>query len=291
MIPKERLLLDAPLDSDAHRFARLREYNTQQSGVMLYRYRHVSKDRLYEIDALEKCLIWASNPQLFDDEFEFMPSSLSKEDYKCIRLFIERSIKSLERSKGKRKKLLFDVDRLYYSDPRRFICMFMDNLEKSRCGYAVSCFTENAPFEDNNMWHQYAGDSGICLGYSLLKFVDSRVVIDPVYYVDSGDKSLEKMFELFGENHRAALYFCIKDRYGHDQFSDNQDLICWADQNEWSYAIENIKNESTGEYASGLYLNRKIVPDIVYVRNLSLSLLYKVWKASKRNHIPVKLLQ
>ena len=287
MIQKERLLLDASKYNDSERFSRLLEYDSQQNGLMLYRYRHIDEKTPYEIDALATCRIWASNPRLFDDKFEFLPSSHSPKDMKCVRYFLEREVKKMPAGK-ERNRTLAQIEQFHKHNPKQLIAWFLSALEEERRKFAVSCFTENAPVDlDNNMWHQYAKDSGICLGYSLTKIVDSRVLIDPVYYVDEGEKSLGNMFELFGCNEYAVLNFCIKDKYGVDKYSGSSEKICWAEQNEWRYGIENVLDATGKDYANGCYLERKIVPDVVYIKNLSFRLRWKVWKAAKKNGIKV----
>ncbi len=287
MIHKESLLLNASTTDDEERLNRLKEYDAQQGGVMLYRYRHLSDETPYEIDALRECKIWASNPNCFDDKYEFLPTNISAKDYECVRFFCESQLNDLPAKE--RKRILAEIDRIYHSNGTAFLRFFINQLKISRAEFAVSCFTENAPFDNNhNMWQQYAKNSGICLGYSLSTLIKNRVIIDPVYYVDSKDKSLGKMFEQFGKGIRTALCFCIKEKYGVDQFAHDSDVICWRDQREWRYAIPNTLDKSTNQYSNGCYLERRIVPDVVYVKNLKFKLRNQVWRTARMNGIPVK---
>lgn len=287
VISKEKLLFEAPLENDADRFDRLKKYDRQNNGVILYRYRHVSQDTPYEIAALSDCKVWASNPKYFDDENEFLPSCSSRKDYECLRYFANWM---LEKSNdGVAKKKMAELDKVYHKNPKMLFSFFIRELEKERCQFAVSCFTENGPFDDKNMWHQYAKDSGICLAYSLSTLVSAKVVIDPVYYIEPEMNTLGTIFELFGKNYRASLSFCIKDKYGIDKYGDPTEKIYWEKQNEWRYAIDNIFDETSKEYSRGRYLDCKIVPDAIYVKNLKLGLLLKVIKAANKNKIPVRL--
>lgn len=289
MIDKKDLLLKASTESDEERFKKIIEYDMQQGGVMLYRYRHLSDDtRNREIKALICCKIWASNPKCFDDDNEFLPTSISKRDYACMRYFFEKALDK-EPKKTRRRKMA-EIDKLLHSDGRTIQKIFLEELKKARSEYAVSCFTENSPCDTNhNMWKQYAKDSGICLGYSLMTLVKAGVIIDPVYYMDSKEKSLGNMFELFGRSIRTALCFCVKEKYGYDKYDKDAGLICWSDQNEWRYAIQNtIVDKSKKEYAMGCNLDGKIVPDVVYVKNLDFWCFLKVWLAAKLHGIAVK---
>lgn len=287
MIVKKDLLLKAQTDNDIKRLEKLLEYDYQEGGVMLYRYRHVSDGTVYEIDALKDCKIWVSTPKFFDDKNEFLPTNISIKDYECVRFFLETGLANM--SPKERKRKLAEIDKIFHSNPRAFLKFFISVLEKRRCEYAVSCFTENSPFDTNhNMWHQYAKDSGICLGYSLKTLIKAKVIIDPVYYVDSKEKSLAEMYELFGKSIRIALCYCIKEKYGYDQNVENSDLLCWRDQNEWRYAVRNIKDESKNTYVDGYLLDREIVPDVVYVKNLSSSLYEKVVLAASSHGIVVE---
>ena len=96
------------------------------------------------------------------------------------------------------------------------------------------------------------------------------------------------MFELFGKSMRFTLCFCVKEKFGADQFDSSSGVLCWSDQKEWRYAIPNTIDKTTNEYANGCYLERRIVPDVVYVKNLKLKLLIKVWRIARMNGIPVK---
>ncbi len=287
MIKKEDLLLKASTTSDEERLVRLLQYHNQENGVMLYRYRHVPDKDSYEIGALASCQIWASNPDNFDDRFEFVPSVTLSRDYEYVKEYLIYKVK--EKYDGVvQKRAISDIENLYRSNKVKLVNTFRREVRKARCQFAVTCFTENKPYDrKNNMWLQYAKGSGICLGYSIKTLVEHAVIFDPVCYVEPEERSFANMVDLFGDYTRASLCFCIKDKYGYDKNDPNRKTISWEDQKEWRYAIDN-ELDSSNKYKPGLYLKRTIKPDIVYVKNLQSEILSAVRTAAEKNNIPVR---
>ncbi len=288
MIRKEDLLLKASTTSDEERLTKLLQYHYQEHGVMLYRYRHVADKDSYELTALATNQIWASNPDKFDDRFEFIPSVTSPKDYECVKSYMIYEAK--KRYSGfEQKRMISDIENSYRSNRVKLVNTFRRSLRNARREFAVTCFTENKPYDrKNNMWQQYAKGSGICLGYSIKTLVEHAVIFDPVYYVEPEEKSFANMINVFGDYTRAALCFCIKDKYGNDKYDPDHKTVSWEDQKEWRYAIDNEFDSAEKEYKPGLYLKRTIKPDIVYVKNLKPEILAIVRAVAEKNNIPVR---
>lgn len=275
---KNDLLLNANVGKDVERLRRIVEYDQSVGGMKLYRYRPLDEKRLYELDALESCQIWASNPNLFDDEFELCTSNSSKDDYKFIEFFVKRNAIKQHHYPYQDLANLRKMSRATLS--KRVAMEFKNNRER----YVVSCFTENSPIDGKVMWQQYAYNQGFCLEYSLMSFVNAHIIIDPVYYIEN--KSLGDVFKLFNESEKSMLLMCIKNKYGVDKYSSTGEIISWEQQREWRYVLYNEK-DTNGKYKSGLYSTKVIKPDKVYVKGLNQDWIHKVEKAAEVNQIPV----
>ena len=279
MVDKYDLLLKANVKNDRERLIRIAEFDQSVGGMKLYRYRPLNEDRLYELDALEKCRIWSSNPNLFDDEYELCTSSFGDDDYKYIEFFVKRDAKKNHRN------VYHELSNLRRIGKRNAARIAASAYRENREKFVVSCFTENSPTGDEAMWHQYADDRGFCLEYSLKSLVEAHVIIDPVYYLET--KSFGDIFRLFGESERAMLMFCVKDKYGVDKCSDTGDVINWEQQREWRYLLYNERDKE-GRYKPGLLGKKIIMPDRVYVKGLDREWIKKVKKSAEVNGIPVK---
>lgn len=278
---KYDLILKASVNDDVERLKKLAEYDNSVHNMKLYRYRPINDKREYELDALKSCKIWGSNPNLFDDEYELCVSDYSDDDYKFIEFYVRRHFEKIHR---KPYKTLLNMNRMGKKQVAKLLSSAFRN---QRERFVVSCFTENSPFGTDAMWHQYAGDHGICLEYSLKSFVNAHILIDPVYYTEK--KSFGEVFKIFGEDEKANMMCCVKNKSGIDKNSGSKEIISWEQQREWRYLLFN-KKDKNGKYLPGFYSPKAIKPDCIYVNGLNRQWIKKVEKAAKINRIPVIVL-
>ncbi len=275
---KYDLIRNADVKNDIARLRKLEEYDYSVGGMKIYRYRPLDEEHIYELDALKSCRVWATNPNLFDDEYELYVSKFGPKDFKYIDYLIRRDAKKKHYSPY---PALRSVKRMGCRNVATLLSM---EYRKQRGKYVASCFTENSPEGNENMWRQYARDHGICLEYSLKTFVKAHVIIDPVYYIET--KSFGDIFEFFGEQEQVKLLFCVKDKYGIDKYTGERQE--WEQQREWRYLLYN-EVDGKGKYKTGRYIDRIIKPDAIYVKGLSRDWIKKVKNIAEVNCIPVKI--
>lgn len=260
---------------------------TECKGMKLYRYRPYKRvDQTYEIEAVEKCNIWASRPDQFDDDYEGTIINTSKKDveniFKCVSLInkndAEREIQEegfisglLNKKLGqeKMKVLLNFLQNIEYANReyrrkgiKRIDCKCLDELLREyRNIFAVACFSENEPISSEFMWKQYALNkdgtvAGFCLEYDVEDLIDSGYIFCPIFYKDHPTISdLCKEFD----NHLESV-FLHKDKNGFDKNRDpeKKNEISWENQKEWRIVRDNRKQEK------GLYLSNPVIPKKMY---------------------------
>lgn len=255
-------------------------------GMKLYRYRPYKRDSQdHEIKAIKTCNIWASRPDKFDDDYEGTIIHSSKKDadniFKCMKLInkndAEREINEgfvgslVNKNLGQEnmKRLLNFLQNIESANRecrrnaiKKIDCKCLDELLREyRNSFAVTCFSENSPTSNNNLWKQYCSHedgtvAGFCLEYDVEDLLNSGYICCPIFYKDC--TTISDLCTEF-EYHLESI-FLHKDTQGYDKRKDSEkkNLISWEKQNEWRIVRDNRKQEK------GLYLSNSVMPKKLY---------------------------
>lgn len=259
-------------------------------GMRLFRYRpylgsekmKLGGDEHYEVEATRTYCIWASRPDLFDDDYEGTIVNSKKSDVESILKCMSRINKEdaeKERAEGFIDELLIKMQGLKKMEklllffknsnresrrkaPKLVDCRCLDELLREyRKNYAFTCFSENSPTNDNNLWKQYCVNkdgtiAGFCLEYDVDDLLDNGYVTCPIYYKD--EVTISDLCREF-DDHIESIYI-HKNTRGYDKNLDPEKkrIISWENQNEWRIVRENR------DQLPGQYLEKPVIPKKMY---------------------------
>lgn len=187
------------LGSNEERLAIMQEW--EKTYPVIYRYRAIDEDRLYEFEALEKGDIYCSSFDKLNDDDEGI----------ILRELIANCPKEIMRQTTKK-------------------------LKDMRKQYGVSCFTEVGPQDVHSdyMWDNYAlGSKGICIQYRFQNLIENNLFVIPITYAN---KIHFESFRAEG-TFLADLAYATKHRIGRDKDGNRRE---WFHEQEWRH-IEKLK--------------------------------------------------
>lgn len=240
--------------------------------MVLYRYRPFGYDeekRHKEVLSLKNLTPWSSRFDKLDDQLEGFNSNSGLNDLQNAQSYLNRqnnSIAKLEqslksaKSKNDRQRL-FDMFNTSKNTLRnmRFNKISHKSIEVGerdfRKNFSMVCFTENSPFNKNNLWQEYTETGGFCIEYSLFDILDAGYIITPIYYMD--DRSLSTIKQIFGDE---SYVFLTKTKKGKNKFTKKS--ADWEHQNEWRIVSNNKKCKVGG------CLKKEIIPKRVIAMNI-----------------------
>lgn len=241
-------------------------------NMVLYRYRPFGYDeekRKKEVLSLKKLTPWSSRYDKLDDQLEGINSNSGLNDLQNAQQYLNRDYnsiielqKSLKLTSSKKDKhRLYDMFNTSKNTLRNkeFKKINQKGIEVGervfRNKLSMVCFTENNPYDENNLWEEYTENRGFCIEYSLFDILDAGYIIAPIYYTD--DRSLSKIKDTY--NNEAYVYL-TKTKKGKNKFT--KESADWEHQNEWRIVSKNNENKV------GDYLKKEIIPKKIIAMNI-----------------------
>lgn len=237
----------------------------------IYRYRHLGDQedqRKRERNSLKMMLPWASRYDMLDDQNEGITTSTSSGDYLEAFGELRRERNTLHQLQTKLKnakdtKQRSEIFRTFNTSRnplgnQQFSKVnnksITTGLRDFRKRYSMVCFTENSPYESNNLWDIYAKGSGFAIEYSLFDILEAGYIIAPIFYTD--DRSIADIDRMFQDE---SYLFLTKTKCGIDHGTKEERN--WESQNEWRIIKTNNRNKT------GHLLEKPIQPIRVYTKD------------------------